>query len=303
MSVGRELLAEPPVELLDRAVQAECALLDQVEEGNAAAAIALGDRDDEAQVRVDHLLLGSEVATLDPPGEGAPPRPRSAAGGGRARRGRARPRFLYGRRRAARAFPSASFFERCSGFARAKVADRLLGRWRGGRVEATSLASGAREKGNVVAQLRERPPLNMLPACLATHRAARRSPVNDDAIAAESAAVLGRFALPASPRGDHVSLDLGVLGLAQLGDQLGSPSLNSTISIRSPSMRPAGAGADPDVSGIATVSLFLGVRPDRVAGGSELGSECVGFRLVLGACQLPRSRDHRRLARNRLETP
>jgi hypothetical protein len=36
---------------------------------NAEATIALGDRDDEAQVRIDHLLLGSEVVTLDPLGE------------------------------------------------------------------------------------------------------------------------------------------------------------------------------------------------------------------------------------------
>jgi hypothetical protein len=70
MGVGRELVAEPPVELLDRAVQAERALLDQVEEGNAEAAIALGDRDDEAQVGVDHLLLGDSMAALDPLGEG-----------------------------------------------------------------------------------------------------------------------------------------------------------------------------------------------------------------------------------------
>jgi hypothetical protein len=288
MSVGRELLAEPPVELLDRAVQAGCALLDQVEEGKAAAAIALGDRDDEAQVRVDHLLLGSEVATLDPPGEGAPPRPRSAAGGGRARRGRARPRFPYGRRRAARAFPSASFFERCSGFARAKEGDRLLGRWRGGRVEATSLASGAREKGNAVAQLRERPPLNMLPACLATHRADRRLPVNDDAAAAESTAVLCPFALPASPRGDHVSLDLGVLGLAHQGDQL------RIALARFDDQHPI---AVDEASGGGCrlrcqrnrycVTPVLAVRPNRVAGGSEL------------AQSVSAKRDTVRLARNR----
>ena len=86
-------------------------------------------------------------------------------------------------------------------------------------MEATSLASGARKKGNAVEQ-RERPPLNMLPACLATHRAARRLPVNDDAAAADSAAVLGPLALPAWPRRDHASLDLGVLGLAPQGDQL-----------------------------------------------------------------------------------
>ncbi len=55
--VGRELVAAAPVELLDGAVQAERALLDQVEERHAEAAVALGDRDDEAQVRLDHAPL------------------------------------------------------------------------------------------------------------------------------------------------------------------------------------------------------------------------------------------------------
>ena len=86
-------------------------------------------------------------------------------------------------------------------------------------MEATSLASGANGKGKAV-ELGEGPPLNMLPACLATHRAARRPLVNDDAVAAGSAAVLGPLALPAWPRRDHASLDLGVLGLAPQGDQL-----------------------------------------------------------------------------------
>src|SRR5207344_2133070 len=48
--VGRELVAAAPVELLDRAVQAERALLDQVEERQALVAVVLGDRDDQAQV-------------------------------------------------------------------------------------------------------------------------------------------------------------------------------------------------------------------------------------------------------------
>ena len=60
VGIGRELVAEPPVELLDRAVQAERALLSgRGRERNAEAAIAVGDRDDEAQVRVDHLLLAA----------------------------------------------------------------------------------------------------------------------------------------------------------------------------------------------------------------------------------------------------
>ena len=67
--VGRELVAAAVVELLHRADQAERALLDQVQERQAAAQIALGDRDDEAQVGLDHLLLGDQVATLDAPGQ------------------------------------------------------------------------------------------------------------------------------------------------------------------------------------------------------------------------------------------
>src|SRR5207302_2091726 len=46
--IRRELVAPAPVELLDRAVQAERALLDQIEERDAEAAVALGDRHDEA---------------------------------------------------------------------------------------------------------------------------------------------------------------------------------------------------------------------------------------------------------------
>src|SRR4051794_12572912 len=63
--VGRELEALAVVELLGRADQAERALLDQVEEGQALVAVVLGDRDDQAEVRLDHLLLGVEVAALD----------------------------------------------------------------------------------------------------------------------------------------------------------------------------------------------------------------------------------------------
>ena len=78
--VGRELEALAVVELLGRADQAERALLDQVEEGQALVAVVLGDRDDQAQVRLDHLLLGVEVAALDPLGEVDLLLRRSAAG-------------------------------------------------------------------------------------------------------------------------------------------------------------------------------------------------------------------------------
>ena len=63
--VGRELVALAPVELLRCAVEADDALLDQVEERHVVALVALRDRDDQAQVRVDHLLLRCEVAALD----------------------------------------------------------------------------------------------------------------------------------------------------------------------------------------------------------------------------------------------
>ncbi len=67
--VGRELEALAVVELLRGADQAERALLDQVEEGQALVAVVLGDRDDQPEVRLDHLLLGVEVAALDALGE------------------------------------------------------------------------------------------------------------------------------------------------------------------------------------------------------------------------------------------
>ena len=67
--VGRELVAAAPVELLDGADQAERPFLDQVEERQALVAVVLGDRDDEAQVRLDHPLLGLHVAALDLLGE------------------------------------------------------------------------------------------------------------------------------------------------------------------------------------------------------------------------------------------
>src|SRR5205823_10249667 len=63
--VGRELVAAAPVELLDRAVEAERPLLDQVQERHAEAAVALRDRDDETQVGLDHPPLGGDVAALD----------------------------------------------------------------------------------------------------------------------------------------------------------------------------------------------------------------------------------------------
>jgi hypothetical protein len=68
--VGRKLVALAVVELLDGANQSERAFLNQVEEGEAATEIALGDRDNEAQIGLDHVHLGPHVAALDPLGQG-----------------------------------------------------------------------------------------------------------------------------------------------------------------------------------------------------------------------------------------
>src|SRR3954465_5257446 len=67
--VGRELEALAVVELLGGTHEPERALLDQVEEGKPLVAVVLRDRDHEAQVRLDHLLLGVEIAALDALGE------------------------------------------------------------------------------------------------------------------------------------------------------------------------------------------------------------------------------------------
>jgi hypothetical protein len=55
--VGRELVAAAVLELVDRLHQADVAFLDEVEELQAAVGVFLGDRDHEAQVRLDHFLL------------------------------------------------------------------------------------------------------------------------------------------------------------------------------------------------------------------------------------------------------
>src|SRR5262249_45082441 len=56
--IGRELVAAPVLELIDRLHQADIAFLDQIAELQAAVRLLLGDGDDEAQVRFHHLLLG-----------------------------------------------------------------------------------------------------------------------------------------------------------------------------------------------------------------------------------------------------
>ena len=56
--IGRELVAPAVLELVDRLHQADVAFLDKIEELEAAVGVLLGDRDDEAQVGLDHFLLG-----------------------------------------------------------------------------------------------------------------------------------------------------------------------------------------------------------------------------------------------------
>jgi hypothetical protein len=69
-----DVLADPPggvggkaeaafrVEFLQRVDQAEVALLDQVEQRNAAVQVVLGDVHDQPQVVLDHLLPRLEIA-------------------------------------------------------------------------------------------------------------------------------------------------------------------------------------------------------------------------------------------------
>ncbi len=63
--VGRELVATAVFELVHRLHQADVAFLDQVEELQAAVGVLLGNRDHQAQVGLDHFLLGiaAEVAS------------------------------------------------------------------------------------------------------------------------------------------------------------------------------------------------------------------------------------------------
>ena len=62
--VRREPVAHRPVELLDGADQAEVALLDQVEERHLRLRVVPRDRHHEAEVRLDQLLLGRQVARV-----------------------------------------------------------------------------------------------------------------------------------------------------------------------------------------------------------------------------------------------
>src|SRR5579884_1632468 len=63
--VRRELEPLAVVELLGCAHETDRALLDQIEERQPLVPIALRDRDDEAEIRLHHLLLRRMVAALD----------------------------------------------------------------------------------------------------------------------------------------------------------------------------------------------------------------------------------------------
>src|SRR5579871_97725 len=62
--VRRELVPPLVLELVDRAHEPDVSLLDEVEELEPAMDVALGDRDDQAEVRLDQLLLGRACAPL-----------------------------------------------------------------------------------------------------------------------------------------------------------------------------------------------------------------------------------------------
>ena len=63
--IRRELVPLGIIELLDGSDQPQVALLDQVQEQHPPSDVALGDRDDQAQVRLDQLLLGQLTIPLD----------------------------------------------------------------------------------------------------------------------------------------------------------------------------------------------------------------------------------------------
>src|SRR4051794_11184158 len=67
--VRREPEALAPVELLHGTDQPQHALLDEVAERQPLALVAASVRHDQTQVRVDHPLLGGEVALLDALGQ------------------------------------------------------------------------------------------------------------------------------------------------------------------------------------------------------------------------------------------
>ena len=62
--VGGEFVAAAVLKLVDRLHPADVAFLDQIEKRQAAVGVFLGDRDDQAEVSLYHLLLGLLRLTL-----------------------------------------------------------------------------------------------------------------------------------------------------------------------------------------------------------------------------------------------
>ena len=67
--VGAEAEPLAPVVLLDGAHEADVALLDQIEQGETAIDVALGDRNDQAEVGANEELRCVLVVHLDALGE------------------------------------------------------------------------------------------------------------------------------------------------------------------------------------------------------------------------------------------
>ena len=62
--IGREFVAAAVFELIDRLHQADVAFLDEIEELQAAVGVFFCDRNDQAKVGLDHLLLGARRIAL-----------------------------------------------------------------------------------------------------------------------------------------------------------------------------------------------------------------------------------------------
>ena len=64
--IGGELVALGVVELLDRANQAQVALLDEVQERHSAAGVTLGQRDHQTQIRFQQMVFRAIAVAADP---------------------------------------------------------------------------------------------------------------------------------------------------------------------------------------------------------------------------------------------
>ena len=69
--IGRESRALRRVEPFDRPDQADIAFFDEIANGQASPHVVLADRNNEPQIRPDHMILGLEVVVVDnPPAKG-----------------------------------------------------------------------------------------------------------------------------------------------------------------------------------------------------------------------------------------